>query len=261
MGCFIDIDLQKILPSIFTLRPLDEERVLELMNSIKANGLLHPIVVKPVDEAFFRIVLGSHRFEAFRRLDWETIPAQVRVVSDEEGFLMNVTENLLRNNHMNPIAETKGYKLLISHGWTIHEIALKIGKSDSYVCDRLRLLKRLHPEIQRQLEFPRGNSNLTVSHAENLASIDDPGRQLELVRLIEKRKLSVRRLERLTHQKEESIGIMPNVCACVGCPHYMVQQSRIMRSQVVDAGLLGHSFLAVTREEPLNFRNKMVSQY
>ena len=212
-----EIAVQKILPCTFKLRSLDETNVRELMNSIKANGLLQPILVKPFDRGLFRIVFGSHRFDAVRRLGWKTVPANVRNVSDEEGFLMNVTENLQRNAYMSPVAEAKGYKYLIDRKWTMREIAIKIGKSDSYVCNRLRVLKRLHPDIQRQLEFPRGNSSMSASHAEHLSLIDDPRRQLELATLIKEQNLSVRQVEKLTRGETRAT---PTGCLCIKCPSY-----------------------------------------
>jgi ParB family chromosome partitioning protein len=214
----MEIDIQRIFPAEFNLRTLDERIVCELMKSIEANGLLQPIVVRPLDEKHFRIVFGSHRFEAVKRLGWSRIPAIVKRVSEEESFLMNVSENLLRNERINPVAEAKGYKQLIEKGWTIHEIALKIGKSDSYVCDRMRVLDKLHPQIQRLIQFPRGNRRLSLSHAEHLSLIQDQQRQLELARLVEERGLSVRQLERLVRKTEAKIT--SEECLCNKCPQY-----------------------------------------
>jgi len=213
-----EIDLRSILPNSFELRFLDETYLSELTNSIKANGLLQPILVKPLGQEQYRLVFGLHRLEAVRRLGWERIPAIIRTVSDDEAFLISVTENLQRNIYINPIAEAKGYKCLISKNWTIREIAARVGKSDSYICNRLRVLDRLHPEIQRQIEFPRGNSCLSLSHAEHLSSIDDPQHQLELARLVEERRLSMRQLEILTKRKGGKT--MPEGCLCSKCPSF-----------------------------------------
>jgi ParB family chromosome partitioning protein len=201
--CVREIVIQEILPTSISLRSLDEKIVGELMKSIRINGLLQPITVKPADEKQFRLVFGSHRLEAVRRLGWKKVPAIIREVSDEESFLMNVTENLQRNVHVSPIAEARGYRQLISKGWTISEIARRISKSDSYVCNRMRILRRLHPQLRRQVEFPRGNAYLTLSHAEHLSTINEPLRQLELASLIREQHLSIRELERLTRKTEK----------------------------------------------------------
>ena len=210
-----EIEIQEILPTGISLRSLDEKTVVELMESIRINGLLQPITVKPVGRKKFRLIFGSHRLEAVRRLGWKGIPAIVREVSDEESFLMNVTENLQRNVFVSPIAEARGYKYLISKGWTISEIARRISKSDSYICNRMRILERLHPELRRQVEFPRGNSYLTLSHAEHLSTIKEPLRQLELASLVRERHLSIRELERLTRRTEKKA--LRNKCLCSEC--------------------------------------------
>jgi len=75
---------------------------------------------------------------------------------------LSVVENLQRNVHVNPLAETEGYKRLIKRGRIVVEIAEKIGKSSSYVCDRLRGLDRLHPKVQERLSFPRGKTHLSI---------------------------------------------------------------------------------------------------
>jgi ParB/RepB/Spo0J family partition protein len=92
-----------------------------------------------------------HRLEACKRLGWKKIPAFVKHISSEDVFLTGLIENLQRNIRINPVAEARGYKRLMAKGWTSHEIAESIGKSDSYVYDRLRVLDRLHPSIQREL--------------------------------------------------------------------------------------------------------------
>jgi len=217
-GVVSEINLEEILPVVVSLRPLDEKAVEELMESIQSNGLLQPVVVRPIDERQFRLIFGSHRLEAVKRLGWKSIPAMIRSASDEESFLISVTENLQRNVYVNPIAEAKGYKNLVSKGWTIGEIARRIGKSDSYVCNRMRVFERLHPELKKQIEFPRGNSPLTLSHAEHLSTIRDPVQQLELARLVRERNLSLHQLERLTRSREARLA--PDKCLCSKCSNY-----------------------------------------
>lgn len=226
-----EINVQDLIPPIAGLRPLDEKTVGELMDSMKSNGLLQPIVVKAVDEKQYRLVFGSHRLEAARRLGWKNIPAIVRSVSDEESFLMNVTENLQRNTYVSPIAEARGYRQLISKGWTIGEIGRRIGKSDSYVCNRMRILERLHPNLQKQIEFPRGNSGLTLSHAEHLSTVQDPLRQLELARLVRERNLSLHQLERLTRKTEKKPASRGCLCLCSVCSNKCSLYNRSVLSQ------------------------------
>jgi len=186
-----ELEIDRLEPPLWQLRPICEENVSELMRSIESMGLLQPVVVRPSGEGY-QIVFGNHRIEACRRLGMKKIPAIVNYFTDEEAFLARVSENLLRNSYMNP---AEGYRVLISDGWTINEIASKVGKCDSYVCERLALLDNLDSRLRARVSH--GNSHLTPSHAEVLSRIPDKQRQTEIAGLIETRRLSVRALENL----------------------------------------------------------------
>jgi len=187
-----------------------------MAESIKANGLLQPIMVKTTGKGY-ELVFGLRRLEACRRLGWRKIPALVTSISDEDAFLAGLIENLQRNIRVNLIAEARGYKLLIEKGWTAHQIARKIGKRDSYIYDRLRILDRLHPTIQRQLITHVCKPPITPSHAERLSLIQDRELQLKLAELVREKHLSVRQLERLTRRIQSQ---MPQGCICKQCPNY-----------------------------------------
>jgi len=179
-----EVEVDRIRPGEFCLWDLDEGVVEDLAKSIEEAGLLQPVVVRPLGDSY-ELVFGLHRLEACRRLGWKTIPTLVWQVSDEEDFLLKCVENLQRNVHINPIAEARGYKRLIERGWTMVRIAEKIGKSCSYVSDRLRVL---HPRVRERLSFPRGKTSaLTISHAEHLSLIDEPKLELWLAKLIEEK--------------------------------------------------------------------------
>ena len=128
----VEIEVDRIKPSRFRLRELDEAVVEELAKSIEANGLLQPIMVKPIGEGY-ELTFGLHRLEACKRLGWRKIPSIVKAISSEDAFVAGLVENLQRNIHVNPVAEAEGYKHLLAKGYTVHEIAEKIGKSDGYV--------------------------------------------------------------------------------------------------------------------------------
>jgi len=211
-----EIPVDKVKPSGLGLRDLDEAIVEDLAKSIKANGLLQPIMVKPAGDGY-ELVFGLHRLEACRRLGWRTIPALVREIS--------------RNIRINPIVEARGYKHLMAKGWTPHDIAQRIGKSDSYVYDRLRILDRLHPTIRRQLITHVCKTPITPSHAERLTLIGDMKLQLKLAKLIRSRHLSVRQLEQLTRRIQSQT---PNGCICKQCANYpcklIPQQNNLLNS-------------------------------
>jgi len=186
------------------------------------------VLVRPLADGY-ELVFGLHRLEACKRLGWKTIPAIIRKVSNDEAFIMNVVENLQRNVHINPISEAQGYKCLIKRGWTVVKIAEKIGKSCSYVCDRLRVLNRLHPKVRERLSFPRGKTSaITVSHAEHLSLIEDAKQQLTLAELVMEKGLSVRQLERKVRRLRRLEETIREGCLCKTCPHYPC--GRITRS-------------------------------
>jgi ParB family chromosome partitioning protein len=151
-------------------------------------------LVRPIGPGAFEIVFGLHRVEACKRLRMEAIPAIVRRLSSDQAFLARVAENLSRNIQVDPISEAKGYVALIDKHWTISEIAKQIGKSDSYVSDRVGLIRRLHPSIVEQMI--RGGKRLTSTHAVMLSRMD-PTRQIQLAEYVERKHLSVRQLENL----------------------------------------------------------------
>lgn len=177
------------------LRDIDEDTVSELALSIRSNGLLQPILVRPVDKCY-EVVFGHHRLEACKRLGWNSIRAQVKEMSAEESFITGLGENIQRNNEINPLTEARGYIKLVERGWTINKIASRIGKSDSYVSDRIGLIRRLHPEIVRRVKSNHGQY-LKPSHLELLARIRSKRYQIELSGLVERKRLSVRKLERM----------------------------------------------------------------
>jgi len=190
-----------------------------MANSIKETGLLQPVVVRQISDGY-ELVFGLHRLQAYKQLGWNRIPAIIKKASSEEAITMHVVENLQRNVHINPIAEAQGYKFLISRGWTMVQIANKIGKSCSYVSDRLRVLHKLHPEIRREVSFPRGKTRLTISHAEHLSLIEDPQQQLRLAKTIEKEGMSVRKLERMVRKFRKVKESLPECCLCMKCQNY-----------------------------------------
>jgi len=202
------LPIDSIISQRYDLRPLDEKILEDLERSIHAVGLLQPIMVRPRYGKGWEVVFGNHRLEASRRAGLHSIPAIVREVNAQEAFLLQVSENLQRNVKINSIAEARGYRQLIREGWSIHRIGSYVGKSDSYICDRLRLLDKLAPEIQESLERKHKGS-LSVSHAEQLSLIESKAKQLELARLIETQKLTVRQLERLTSKRASGFCVCP----------------------------------------------------
>jgi len=184
------LGLAELAESSWVLRPLREESVLELMRSIQNSGLLQPIVVRRAGKSY-EVVFGSHRLEACKRLGMKRVHVLLKDMNEEEAFLARVSENLIRNSYVDPLEEAKGYKMLVARGWTINAIGQKVGKSDSYVCDRLSLLDHLSQKLLVKL----ASGELTPSHAEVLSRIRDQSKQEEVADWVKRRRLSVRSLE------------------------------------------------------------------
>jgi ParB family chromosome partitioning protein len=193
-----NIPIHRIITSSESLRRIDGNAVEELAKSIRSNGLLQPILVRPSRGAY-EVVFGNHRLQACKRLDWKTIPANIKELNEDESFLTQLTENIQRNVAINPLAEARGYVKLIEHGWTINSIAGRIGKSDSYVSDRVGLIRRLHPIVAGKV---LANGRIKPSHCELIARIRSPESQVQLSELIERKGLSVRRLEQLLKNRQ-----------------------------------------------------------
>jgi ParB family chromosome partitioning protein len=226
--------IENIRSSAEPLRRVDTDTVVELAKSIESNGLLQPILVRPYNGSY-EVVFGNHRLEACRRLGWKLIPADVKEVNDEEGFLLRVVENLQRNVTINPLTEARGYIRLIERGWTINSIAKRVGKSDSYISDRVGLIRRLHPDVARRIQE---NGRIRPSHCEVLARIHSKNSQLELSELIERKGLSVRKLEQLMQNRQLFKAVVKehrgNLC--------LQLPERVVESMSIEAGSNVHLY-------------------
>lgn len=146
---------------------IDDAALAELAASLAENGLLQPIVVRPVDDTF-ELVTGERRWRASQRLGWETIPAIVRELTDEEAASLAMIENLQRED-LSAVEEANGYrKLLEQFKWTQGELARRMGKSQSTIANKLRLLK-LPDSVQERIM----RHSLTERHARALLRLPD----------------------------------------------------------------------------------------
>lgn len=198
----VDLELSSLAAPHWTLRPVKETLVCELERSIRGNGLLQPIVVRRITGGY-EIVFGNHRVEACRRLGMRHIRAIMKEFTEDEAFLARVSENLVRNSYVDPIEEAKGYKMLVAKGWTINAISQRVGKCDSYVCERLALLERLDQRTLSRL----ADRKLSASHAELISRIPDPLRRNDVADLVVKKRLSVRSLENMLNRSPAPIRV------------------------------------------------------
>lgn len=174
-------------------RVFTDEELDDLTSSIRQNGLLQPLVVRPAPGAAdrFELVAGERRFRAMSRLEWVDAPVVVREADDETLLVLALVENLQREA-LNPLEEAEGYDALAERFGMKHaEIARAVGKDRSTVANLVRLLN-LPPSIRKLVEA----GSLTQGHARALLTLDDPVRAGELARKAVKEGWSVREVER-----------------------------------------------------------------
>jgi len=145
-----------------------DNTVRELAASMRQHGLLHPIIVRPVQDGF-EIVAGNRRFEACRILHWKHIPAKVRELSEKDAFEIQLIENIQRRT-LNPIEEATAFKnYTTKFGWGGEsQLANIISRSEQYVSNRIQLL-RLPKAIIDEISKNR----LKVSHAQEIINLDE----------------------------------------------------------------------------------------
>jgi ParB family chromosome partitioning protein len=177
---------------------MDEASLAELAASIKARGVIQPIVVRGVGGAQYEILAGERRWRAARMAGMETVPAVVRDVPDEAALGIGLIENIQRED-LNPLEEANGLKRLIDEFHLTHEqVAGAIGRSRAGVTNLLRLLD-LAPAVQEMLSDGR----IDMGHARALLSLSRP-RQVEVAGQIATRGLSVREAERLVQHATQA---------------------------------------------------------
>jgi ParB family chromosome partitioning protein len=177
----------------------DEGDLSDLANSIRAHGVLQPILVRPIAGGRYEIVAGERRWRAAQRAGLHSIPAVVRELNEVEVLEIAIVENVQRTD-LNPIEEAQGFQALIDRfGRTQEEIAEAVGKSRPHIANMLRLLK-LPDDLQEMVRDGR----LSSGHARAILTAPD---QRALAQRVIKEGLNVRDVERLAQQaKDEKHG-------------------------------------------------------
>lgn len=173
-------------------RRFDEGKLRELAASIKEQGVLQPILLRPVGHGKYEIVAGERRFRASQLAGLDTIPAIVKELGDEVTLAVALIENIQRQE-LNPLEEAASYRELIdNYGYTQAKLAEKLGKSRVYVANTLRLLA-LPSDIQALI----AKGSLTAGHGRALLMLEDAADRLLLATRVQEEGLSVRQTEAL----------------------------------------------------------------
>ena len=205
----VQLYLDDIIPNRFQPREVFDEKALkELAVSIKEHGVIQPIIVRNVNGKY-EIIAGERRYKASALAGLTKIPAIIRNLDDKESSKVALLENLQRKN-LNPIEEARTYqKILEIDQMTQEELAKTMGKSQSAVANKIRLLG-LPDEVQEALL----KEQISERHARTLLNIPDVKKQKEMLKKVISNKMSVRTLEeeiKIMYPKEPKIDINPDV--------------------------------------------------
>ena len=185
-----ELEIGRISPNPFQpRRQFEGEALDELEASIRENGLLQPLVVRPSGPDF-ELVAGERRWRVLTRMGWEKAPTIVRPLSDEQMLVVALVENLQRED-LGPLEEAIGYQQLIDgFGLTQKSVARRVGRSRSTVANSLRLLTL--PAAVRDLLT---DGSITAGHARAILGVAGEREQVALAREVASKGLSVRETE------------------------------------------------------------------
>ena len=205
----IKLPIDQIVPNRFQPRTIfDDEKIEELSRTIHTHGVIQPIVVRKTSDNQYDIIAGERRYRAMKKLQWTEVPAIVRNLTDKETASIALIENLQREE-LTAIEEAVAYqKLLELHELTQEALAQRLGKGQSTVANKLRLL-RLPDEVQQAIL----KRKISERHARALIAIKDQPLQLEILQLAIENDWNVRQLEEqiqailhpIVDEQEESI--------------------------------------------------------
>jgi ParB family chromosome partitioning protein len=211
-GSPLEVDIDLIEPNSEQPRTrFADEAMEELSQSIKANGIIQPIVVRRLGGRY-QIVAGERRWRAAQRAGIHRVPVVVKDVSDEKLLELALIENIQRHD-LNPVEEARAYRKLIdSIGLTQELVAERVGKSRTMITTSLRLL-RLPGEILKMIE----EEKISAGHARALLMVTDGAAQRRLAKTIAEMSLSVREAEkaanRLNRDDKEKGAKKPSLAA------------------------------------------------
>ena len=221
----IEIDLDLIEPSNFQPRTnFDEERLEQLAQSIRANGIIQPLLVRKTPNGKYQLVAGERRWRASQRAGLQRVPCVVREIPEDRMLELALIENIQRQE-LNAIEEAHAYKRLIeSLGLTQEMVAQRVGRDRTFITNYLRLL-RLPEDIQGLVEAEQ----LSMGHARALLGVDEPDIQRKLAKEIINKGLSVRQTERTIKRIVEGEQVSSDSPAVKEDPNFKAAEDKLRR--------------------------------
>lgn len=190
------IQIERIVPNRYQPRQVFEpNKINELAESIQEHGLLQPIVVRPIEEGMYEIIAGERRFRALQSLNKAQADVIIRQMNDEETAVVALIENIQREN-LSVVEEAEAYKKLLELGDTTQsELAQSLGKSQSFIANKLRLLK-LAPQVILRLR----EGKITERHARAVLALSEE-QQEALIEQVIAQHLNVKQTEERVKQQ------------------------------------------------------------
>ena len=198
----VHIPIGSIVPNKYQPRTVfDDSKIEELARTIRTHGIIQPIVLREIESGHYEIIAGERRFRAMSKLEWTEVPAIVRNLSDKETASVALIENLQREE-LTAIEEALAYQQLIElHELTQEALAQRLGKGQSTVANKIRLLK-----LPQQVQDAILTKELSERHARALMKVKDEPLQLELLSQAISEQLSVKQLEeRIAALQEKTV--------------------------------------------------------
>ncbi len=199
VGAIAEIEISKIETNPFQPRTeFDESALKELAESIDKQGIIQPVTVRKAGFDKYQLISGERRFRASKSLGLEKIPAYIRIADDEQMLEMALIENIHRED-LNAIEVGLSYQRLIEDcNMTMQQVSEKVGQNRTTITNYIRLLK-LPPEIQVAVR----DNQISMGHARNIVALEDVEDQLQLLREIIEKDLSVRATEQMLKEMKE----------------------------------------------------------
>lgn len=195
------IPVNNIRPNPYQPRKyFNQSAIEELAVSIKNYGILQPLSIRKIGQSSYELITGERRLRAAKLLELETVPVIIAEIIDQDSALLALIENLQRED-LNYIEEAQSYYHLINdHGLTQEEVAQKVGKTQSTIANKLRLL-RLSDLVQKMII----DKSLSERHARALLRLPDEELQIKVLNKIIKNKLNVKKTEELIERTRQEL--------------------------------------------------------